>query len=78
MLGGAVHVETPAGSVKLTIPPETQNGRRFRLRGKGMPRLKNPSEHGDLYATANVRLPENLSAEEHNLFEQLKHLRPTL
>ncbi|MGH2543180.1 MAG: DnaJ C-terminal domain-containing protein [Ardenticatenaceae bacterium] len=76
ILGGEVTVPTLDGPVTLTIPPETQNGRRFRLRGKGMPHLRNPSERGDLYATANVRLPTNLSEREQELFRQLKNLRP--
>lgn len=76
ILGGEATVPTVDGSVVLTIPPETQNGRLFRLRGKGMPRLRNPSEHGDLYATANVRLPTRLSDRERELFEQLRDLRP--
>jgi DnaJ-class molecular chaperone len=75
ILGGTVDAPTLDGSVKLTIPPETQNGARFRLRGKGMPRLKQSAERGDLYATARVSLPQGLSSEERKLFEQLKHLR---
>jgi DnaJ-class molecular chaperone len=62
------------GSVSLTIPPETQNGKRFRLSGKGMPNLKNPDRHGDLFATASVVLPENISDDERDLFEQLANL----
>ena len=76
VLGGEVRVPAPAGDVTLTIPPETQNGRRFRLRGKGMPQLKDPRQHGDLYAIADVRLPTGLTADERALFEQLRALRP--
>lgn len=76
ILGGTASVPTLDGPVNLTIPAETQNGRRFRLRGKGMPKLKNPTEAGDLYATANVRLPEKLSDEERQHFEELRQLRP--
>jgi curved DNA-binding protein len=76
VLGGEVRVPTPVGEVRLTVPPETQNGRRFRLTGKGMPRLKSPAEHGDLYATVKAHLPTRLSDEERALFERLRELRP--
>lgn len=76
VLGGEVRVETLAGDIALTIPPGTQNGRRFRLRGKGMPNLKDPEQRGDLYAQVDVRLPAELGAEERALFERLRELRP--
>ena len=60
VLGGEVMVPTMEGTVTLTVPPETQNGRRFRLRGKGMPRLRQPAEHGDLFATLSVVLPTHV------------------
>lgn len=75
LLGGEVHVPTLTGDVLLTIPPETQNGRAFRLSGQGMPKLKNPEERGDLYARVNVKLPENLTDNEKELVRQLKALR---
>lgn len=76
VLGGEARVPTLAGDITLTIPPGTQNGRRFRLRGKGMPRLKDPAQHGDLFAQVDVRLPADLGPEEIALFEQLRVLRP--
>jgi curved DNA-binding protein len=75
LLGGAVQVQTMSGQVKLTIPPETSNGTKFRLRGKGMPKLKNPDQYGDMYAVAEVVLPTNLKSEEVELLEQLQDLR---
>ncbi|MBI4188234.1 MAG: J domain-containing protein [Chloroflexi bacterium] len=75
MLGGEVPVPTITGKLALKIPPETQNGRAFRLSGQGMPHLGN-SAHGDLLAKVQVVLPGKLSAEEKKLFEQLKKLRP--
>lgn len=75
VLGGAVRVKTPAGDVHLTVRPETQNGRRMRLSGQGMPRLKKPEERGDLYVTVHVKLPTGLSEQERELFEELKALR---
>lgn len=75
LLGGKAPVQTLDGTVQLNIPAGTQNGRRFRLSGKGMPKLKQPSQQGDLYATAKIVLPTSLSAEEQALFEQLRDLR---
>ncbi len=75
MLGGEVQVPTPKGSrLALRIPPETQNGRTFRLTRQGMPHLGN-SSRGDLLAKVNVILPTNLSPKEKELFEQLAKLR---
>jgi curved DNA-binding protein len=75
LLGGQIDVSTIDRTVKLTIPPETRNGKQFRLRGLGMPNLKNPEERGNLYATVEVQLPTNLSEEEKKLFQKLKSLR---
>jgi len=76
VLGGEIPVPTPGGrSGMLRIPPETQNGQKFRLRGQGMPVLSSRSERGDLYAVVDVHLPEDLSAKEQDLFKQLKALR---
>jgi len=75
MLGGEVAVPTPDGrKLLLTIPPETQNDRLFRLAGKGMPRLRGESS-GNLYARVKVVLPMNLSDEERALFEKLARSR---
>lgn len=74
LLGGAVGVQTMDGTVKLTIPAETQNGTRFRLKGKGMPRLKESSTYGDLYATVSVQLPTNLTEEQKELIRRLRDM----
>jgi curved DNA-binding protein len=74
VLGGEVQVPTLSGPVQLTVPAGTQNGRVFRLRGKGMPRLRQPEEHGDLYAKVDVRLPADLSARQRALFEELRRI----
>lgn len=75
LLGGEVQVPTLERPVLLTLPAATQNGKRFRLRGLGMPNLRSPERRGDLYAEINVILPENLNAEERQLFERLRNLR---
>ena len=66
----------PDGQLKLKIKPETQNGRKIRLTGRGMPHVKDPATKGDLYATVSVRLPLPLTDEERTLFEELRALRP--
>ena len=74
VLGTEVEVPTLSGKVALKIPPETQNGKSFRLRGKGMPRLKGGGA-GDLYAKVFAQLPANLSERERALFQELQELR---
>lgn len=71
LLGGEVRVPTPTGAVMLTVPPGSQPNQQFRLRGRGMPKLRNPDRHGDLFAHLDVRLPTDLSDEERELFEKL-------
>ena len=75
VLGGDVNVQSINGRLALTLPPETQNGRRFRLAGRGMPVLNNPEVKGDLYATVKVVLPTDLGPEEQDMFRRLKDLR---
>ncbi len=70
VLGGEVSVPTLDGSVRLKIPPLTQNGKKFRLRGKGMPKGKGKGQ-GDLYAEVKVQLPTRLTPKEKALWEEL-------
>jgi len=74
VLGGKVKVPTLSGPVKLSIPPGTQGGRTFRLKGKGMPDLRNPDRYGDLLVKVRIRVPEKLSADEQALYRQLADL----
>ena len=74
VLGGTARVRTLDGAVELNIPAGTQNGRTFRLKGKGMPRL-NGSGRGDLIARLKVMLPESVGEEEQRLFTRLKELQ---
>ncbi len=74
VLGGEVQVPTPKGNkLALKIPPETQNGRVFRLTGQGMPHTGKATK-GDLMARVNVILPTKLSEKEKELFRQLEQL----
>ena len=75
VLGGEAEVHTLAGkSLRLKIPPTTQNGQVFRLKGHGMPTSGKPDQTGDLYATADVQLPRELTAEQRSHFEALQKL----
>ncbi len=74
VLGGEVGLPTLDGKLSLKIPPETQNGKVFRLAGKGMPQLGN-ANYGNMFAKVNVVLPTNLTEEERRLFERLRSLR---
>jgi DnaJ-class molecular chaperone len=75
MLGGEAQVLLPDGrKLVLTIPQETQNGRVFRLAGKGMPRLRGEGS-GNLFARVKVVLPMQLTEEERDLFQQLARIR---
>jgi DnaJ-class molecular chaperone len=75
LLGGEARVPTMTGSVSLRIPPGSQVGRTFRLSGQGMPRLRAPSERGDLFVKLRVKLPENLSEQEQKLVREWAQLR---
>ncbi|MEZ4513430.1 MAG: J domain-containing protein [Chloroflexota bacterium] len=74
VLGGKITVPTLTGPVKLTIPAGTQGGQTFRLKGKGMPTLKQQGDYGDLLATVNIRVPRKLGEKERALYEELAKL----
>jgi curved DNA-binding protein len=75
LLGGQQVVETLSGPLKINVKPETQNGTRLRLRGKGFPVYKQPGQFGDLYLRLNLTLPQHLTDQEKELFRQLAALR---
>lgn len=76
VLGGEAKVKTLAGEVLLKIPPQTQAGRSFRLKGKGMPIMNQPGKYGDFYVKIVIVLPEDMKAEEiQGLHEIKKTLR---
>ena len=75
VLGGEVRVPTLAEPVMLKIPPETQNGRSFRLSGKGMPRMGSPESRGSIFATVQVTVPTKLSERQRDLFRELKAIQ---
>lgn len=71
VLGGDETINTMDGKVKLMVKPETQNGTKVRLKGKGFPIYKKENQFGDLYITWQITLPKNLNAKEKELFQQL-------
>ena len=73
LLGGEVSVPTVTGQVVLQVPEGTQNGRVFRLAGKGMPIMKS-EQSGDLFAKVRVVLPEQIDDARRRLFEHLRDL----
>lgn len=73
LLGAEVPVGMLNGRVLLSIPPETQNGRTFRLAGKGLPRFR-AEGRGDLYVKVRVVLPTKLSAEAKQAAERFVEL----
>ncbi len=75
ILGGPVRVPTLGGEVVLTLPPDTQAGRIFRLSGRGMPHLRQPQEHGDLYARVIITVPQHISDAERKLVAEWAALR---
>ena len=71
VVGGEVRVPTLDRPVMLKIPPRTQGGRTFRLRGRGMPKPGDPKKRGDFYVRVKLVLPENMTEEELNTFRSL-------
>ena len=74
--GGETHIPTLERPLILKIPPRTNAGRSFRLRGKGMPHLGDPKTHGDLYAMVRLVLPDPLTDQEVNSIRELAASRP--
>ena len=75
LLGGSVAVSSLDKTVTLSIPKGTANGKVFRLRGLGMPNLRNLDERGDLYVTVEAQLPGHLSEAESELVEKWRGMR---
>lgn len=71
VLGGDITLETMSGKIKLKVQPETQNGTKTRLKGKGFPLYKKEGEFGDLYITYSIKIPTNLTEKQLDLFKQL-------
>jgi DnaJ-class molecular chaperone len=75
VLGGEAQVQTVSGRpARLRIPPLTQNGQLFRLKGYGMPTVGKPDDTGDLYARIDVQLPKALTDQEREHYDALRRL----
>jgi curved DNA-binding protein len=74
LLGGEVTIDTLGGKIKLKVSPETQNGTRVRVKGKGFPVYKQEGQFGDLFVTYQVKLPTNLTEKQKELIRQLSKL----
>jgi len=72
MLGGEVEVPTMARPVRIKVPAGTQSGQKLRVVGKGMPKLQQANEFGDLFAKIMITVPKNLNDTQRRLAEQLK------
>ncbi len=71
LLGGEVELSTPGGTLVLKIPPETPDGRVFRLRGQGLPHLGSAQQRGDLYVEVHAQIPRNLTPEQRSVISRL-------
>lgn len=74
VLGGDVTIDTMHGKLKLKVKPETQNNTKIRVKGKGFPVYKSEGNFGDLYVTYTVKLPQNLTEKQKQLFTELSKL----
>src|SRR5213079_2451348 len=72
VLGDQIIVPTLEGNARLKLPPGTQGGQRFRLRGRGLPGVS--GQRGDLYVVVQIAVPKKLSDSERKLWEQLAQL----
>jgi curved DNA-binding protein len=59
------------GQVKLKVTPETQNGSKVKLKGKGFPVYKNEGQFGDFIITWNIKMPTRLTERQKELFTEL-------
>lgn len=75
ILGGEITVNTFDGKVKLKVAPGTQNGTKVKLKDKGFPVYKKEGQFGDLYITYQIKIPQNLTEKEKELFTELSKLR---
>jgi len=75
ILGGEITIDTLDGKVKLKVKPETQQGAKVNLKGKGFPVYKNEGQFGDLQITYSIKIPTNLNDKQKKLFEELRNSR---
>lgn len=74
VLGGEITIDTMDGKIKLNVKPETQNETKVRLKGKGFPVYRKDGEFGDLIVTYKIKVPQNLTEKQKELFSELSKL----
>jgi len=72
VLGTEVEIRTLEGNIRLKVPPGTQNGQRFRVRGRGLP--DSAGTRGDLYVVVQIDVPKKISERERELWRELARL----
>src|ERR1700704_6414913 len=72
VLGAEIKVPTLEGTVKMKIPPGTQGGQRFRLRGRGLP--SSTGTRGDLYVVTQIQIPKKITERERKIWKELAEL----
>lgn len=75
ILGGEVTVDTLDTKIRLKVKPETQNGTKSRLKGKGFPVYKQDGSFGDLFVTYNILIPTHLTERQKELFTELSKMK---
>ncbi len=73
VLGGEVTIDTLISQVKLKVAPETQNGSKIKLKGKGFPVYRNEGQYGDFIVTWDIKTPTNLTDKQKALFTELSN-----
>ncbi len=73
VLGGKIEVPTIDGVAKMTLPPGTQGGQKFKLRGKGFPSPKT-GVRGDMYVTVKIITPKHLTEKQKRMVKELESL----
>ena len=75
-LGGRVTLQTIDGPMEYDIQPGTQTNTKVKLRGKGIPTLRNKNVRGDHYVTLVVQVPDNLTEEQKTILNQYEKTQP--
>ncbi len=73
-LGAEIDVPTLQGRISMKIPPGTQSGRVFRIKGQGFPALNNQKKRDDFYIRTRIVIPRNISEEQKDLYRQLTRI----
>lgn len=75
VLGGEIGVNTMTKPIRLTIPEGSDSGKTLRLKGLGMPNLKDPKKFGDLFVKLQITVPKHLTPAEKDKFHEIRKMR---